>query len=515
MGVRIQELPETTGINKEDVLIVEDGQGTKKGTVQQLDEALGVSQLKEDLTEISEAFFEQTVIELQPTKNNGYHWNGAFTSSSYFYYHIDVKEGDVVTIQLSNYAEALQPVRFIDAYNGTVRNEEASVNVNTTEYTVPKGVDNIYVSVNFRQDYYDYYYVSILRNVKELKPKGISDLSNRVSILERTVVKNKKGYTLKKEMDNLASGSLITLSEHIDNKKNKSYRFSAKFNTFSSVTIGHGYNVYGGSWVTVDNTNVTAYYYNGSQAVQMGQYAHGLTISGFIDVIITVGNVANVRADVTVMSVGGDSTQSNIPMGGCNGSVFAFGGQDLIDVVYSYNLTDMLSDIWLFGDSYISLGDPNRWTHQLMQYGYKDLLMCGFSGATSNNEILAFRELTEIGKPKYIIWALGMNDADTNGSVNTNWKSAYDEVKTWCNNNSVELIACTIPNTPRVRNVEKNNIVRSSGLRYVDFAKAVNAEEDGATWYPNMLSSDNVHPIELGAKVLANRFLVDVPEVIN
>lgn len=49
MGVRIQELPETTGINKEDVLIVEDGQGTKKGTVQQLDETLGVSQLKEDL----------------------------------------------------------------------------------------------------------------------------------------------------------------------------------------------------------------------------------------------------------------------------------------------------------------------------------------------------------------------------------------------------------------------------------------------------------------------------------
>lgn len=37
MGVRIQELPETTGINKEDLLIVEDGQGTKKGTIKQLD----------------------------------------------------------------------------------------------------------------------------------------------------------------------------------------------------------------------------------------------------------------------------------------------------------------------------------------------------------------------------------------------------------------------------------------------------------------------------------------------
>lgn len=59
MGVRIQELPETTGINKEDVLIVEDGQGTKKGTVQQLDEALGVSQLKEDLVRFRDDFYKK------------------------------------------------------------------------------------------------------------------------------------------------------------------------------------------------------------------------------------------------------------------------------------------------------------------------------------------------------------------------------------------------------------------------------------------------------------------------
>ena len=61
MGVRIQELPETTGINKEDLLIVEDGQGTKKGTVQQLDEALGVSQLKEDIGNKAPAIIEKTL----------------------------------------------------------------------------------------------------------------------------------------------------------------------------------------------------------------------------------------------------------------------------------------------------------------------------------------------------------------------------------------------------------------------------------------------------------------------
>ena len=50
MGIKITELPATSGIKKEDVLIVEDTSGTKKGTVQQLDEALGVSQLQEDGT---------------------------------------------------------------------------------------------------------------------------------------------------------------------------------------------------------------------------------------------------------------------------------------------------------------------------------------------------------------------------------------------------------------------------------------------------------------------------------
>lgn len=63
MGVRIQELPETTGIKKEDLLIVEDGQGTKKGTVQQLDEALGVSQLKEDLDSIEESLRKLHILQ--------------------------------------------------------------------------------------------------------------------------------------------------------------------------------------------------------------------------------------------------------------------------------------------------------------------------------------------------------------------------------------------------------------------------------------------------------------------
>lgn len=474
-----------------------------------------INDIKEDISEITETTEEKIVLEEYPTKSSGYYWAGAQSNSSYFYVHLDVAVGDVITISLSNSSGSLMEYRFIDAYKGTERISDACVNDTSKTYTVPDGVDNIYISVNFREDEYDYYVFKISRIVRNKTAKGIKELADKVTSLEGKITVDKKNYTLKFASKNIDSGKKIELCQHIDNKKNKSYRFTCRLSEFNSVTIGQGYNVYSGSWITVDNINVTSYYYNGSQAVQMGKYAHGLTISDFIDVIINVGDVNDIRATIVIMSKDGDFTHSDIPMGGCNGSVFAFGTQAMMDVTYSYAMNDLKHDAWLFGDSYISLGDPNRWTHQLMSYGYTNLFMCGFGGATSSDELISFREVTQIAKPKEIIWALGMNDADTENSINTAWKSAYDEISTWCDKNNVELILCTIPNTPKVRNIEKNIFIRDSGRRYVDFAKSVNAEKVGASWYDGMLSSDKVHPLALGAKALANRFLIDVPEVIN
>jgi lysophospholipase L1-like esterase len=67
---------------------------------------------------------------------------------------------------------------------------------------------------------------------------------------------------------------------------------------------------------------------------------------------------------------------------------------------------------------------------------------------------------------------------------------------------------------PNIIHTFKNTYVRESGKRYVDFAKAVNAESAGASWYTGMLSSDNTHPTALGAKALMRQFLLDVPEVL-
>lgn len=49
MGVRIAELPSSEGISKTDLIIVQDNEATKQGTIQQLDDSLGVSRLKEEL----------------------------------------------------------------------------------------------------------------------------------------------------------------------------------------------------------------------------------------------------------------------------------------------------------------------------------------------------------------------------------------------------------------------------------------------------------------------------------
>ena len=48
MGVRIAELPSSKGISKTDLIIVQDNEATKKGTIKQLDDSLGVSRLIEE-----------------------------------------------------------------------------------------------------------------------------------------------------------------------------------------------------------------------------------------------------------------------------------------------------------------------------------------------------------------------------------------------------------------------------------------------------------------------------------
>ena len=82
-----------------------------------------------------------------------------------------------------------------------------------------------------------------------------------------------------------------------------------------------------------------------------------------------------------------------------------------------------------------------------------------------------------------------------------------------CSNNGITPIIATIPSVPTINNEAKNLYSKSKNVRIVDFALGVNASPDGV-WYEGCLSSDGIHPTELGAKALAARFLIDVSEVL-
>ena len=133
MGVRIQELPETTGINKEDVLIVEDGQGTKKGTVQQLDEALGVSQLKEDL----DNHIGKNMCGMNPN----------------VFYPVLLKSGDTITMSTSDGSvnDRLTNLRFYDKDKNLVYEKSFLTGVSQRTVSIDKNIPEIrYINWSYR-----------------------------------------------------------------------------------------------------------------------------------------------------------------------------------------------------------------------------------------------------------------------------------------------------------------------------------------------------------------------------
>ena len=149
MGVRIQELPETTGINKEDLLIVEDGQGTKKGTVQQLDEALGVSQLKEDLDKFNPLLSYVDVVAkvLSGVKNKVDTENIASTG---FHIVINVEPGEKYLINGSGFNDNY-PLYVVCSDNAVVGySDDTTYSYKSNiEIKMPFGATKLYVNGKF------------------------------------------------------------------------------------------------------------------------------------------------------------------------------------------------------------------------------------------------------------------------------------------------------------------------------------------------------------------------------
>lgn len=314
----------------------------------------------------------------------------------------------------------------------------------------------------------------------------------------------------------LSSGDTIKLPV-INVKNQQIYAFSGNISTLGKIKIGRmlaNNTTYGA--FEIDSTNVKFYCDNGT----IETHPHGLNIQNNIQIELATENTFNLsKAILTSNGIQYDilanfNTKRFI---GDEGAPFVQSdGSALSDCSFTWTSRNIAKPIWMFGDSYMSLYDA-RWVYYLIQDGYdKSCLINAYAGEASEAALASMQNLLTLkSKPKYILWALGMNNPDTASAVNASWKNCYDVVANLCEQNGIIPVLATIPNTPTNNNTYKNAIVKSSGYRYIDFASAVGATEAESGWYSGMLNSDNVHPNIPGAIALYYQALADFPELTS
>lgn len=310
----------------------------------------------------------------------------------------------------------------------------------------------------------------------------------------------------------LNNGEEIFIEESMA-KKDKRLVFFGSVSTMGTIKFYHGVNVYNSGRVEINSTNVKVVTYNTEDTVRK-DVAHNLTITDYIGVIFDVGNANDLY--ITVLTNGGSFRLYDVWWGSSNGEIKIVSEDSVLsNISVSWNCEDFRLPIWIYGDSYLDSYNSARWPYHIINWDMETFAMFGFPGAKSEHVYPEWLRTLKHGSPKYAIWCLGMNDIDNDTSINADWKKYIDNFIKDCTDNRIEPILATIPNTPERRHTFKNNYIRGSGYRYIDFAKAVNAEIYPSNWYTGMLHSDNTHPSEQGAIALAIRAVTDFPELMQ
>jgi hypothetical protein len=286
--------------------------------------------------------------------------------------------------------------------------------------------------------------------------------------------------------------------------------FSATFDSaFDTFDMGHG-----NSYISLSKTSLTVYYSNPPKITTL---QHGLTIKNTLQIKIECGT--NIKAKITITS-NGYSYETTQQWEGNEGDIFIMSGNSTFSPYsVSWYCKNYKSEIWAYGDDYFSLTDHGSWIYQMFANGHgNNILIDARKGRTSSQAIESLRNSLKHGTPNYILWCIGsMGEQDTGGSsgeVNYKWLSSFKEVKNICLQNNITLIGCTIPNTPVCTHKYKNDIIKKSGIRYIDFASAVTSSANNDTWYDGMLS-DDLTATEKGGITLYSQAITDFPELMN
>ena len=427
-------------------------------------------------------------------QNNTLKWG---TSASYKTYKIPAKQGTYTCVGGANFVVPVTandtPLDYVDSLTLTI--------------TCPALTEYLYLSVSSA------HWEEFKIGYGTATPTSTKYDFPMLYVNDASVIENKiygKGYA--RVTGALSNGQSFTLAR-TNVKKNNVFSFLAKITSFLSILIGHGKNAYDSSYLVIDGTKITRHNYTSTDDVR--EYTHGLTIDDYIYVEIQVGVGL---AKVIVYSNQQTYTINETTWSGDgNADIFVeSNGSTLTDCVFTWSSGDFRKSVWMYGDSYFSMTSASRWPYYLDQYGYIDnVLLNAYPGEATSGALTALgNALTYYGKPKFIVWCLGMNDgADTNENTpSSSWMNGVNSVLAYCNQYDITPIFATIPSVPTLYHEGKNKWVRESGYRYIDFAKAVGATSEGV-WYDGMLSTDEVHPATPGAIALYFRAIADAPEI--
>lgn len=449
----------------------------------------------------------------------GYVTNTGQISDSSSYKHtqkIKVNAGDVFTFwNVPGVNITSLGYRFVCAYLNGVAQSDKGAATGAASYTVPAGVDEIVVSISAQ--YFDNttWFPMMVRGtvapsyyVAAKKPLYVAFgdiLPDRLNFYKTGMWHIRKDSIVNGETIQFGRSSLV---------KNVLYSLGAKITNWGgTLTIGQGTSAVSyHSYVQIGINSITIVI-NG---VSYGPFEHGLTLSGYVFVNIKVDD--NTRAKITIFSNGQTYTRT-IGWYGFSRSFFFVSSLSvsLNDISYSVCCADVLNaPIHIYGDSYIAIIESTaKWSHWLVNGGYgNNVLINACPGASTNDNLPSLQSIMGIGVPRIVLWACGMNDGadpDVN-TPNQTWLNGINSVIDICKNHDVEIILTTIPTVPSILHEGKNKWVRESGYRYVDFARAVGASPAGV-WYDGMLSTDGIHPVELGAIALYNELLCDCPDI--
>ena len=344
------------------------------------------------------------------------------------------------------------------------------------------------------------------------------------------------------QKESLNAGDEITLEEnHIHSCKR--IMFTANINSVGTIEVGVGKKEYWASWFEITETNISLKSYLTSEYNPNISFAHGLTLKNNIQFIIDVDDKGNVDLRLTSsgnsyvghISVDNDASKTVHNWLGVNGKIRATSvSASLSDCTLSFTCDGYYKEIQVYGDSYIHVLNERRAYYYLAQNGYnRNIMLNAFPGEASKQALADLKLNLKYSAPKRILWAMGMNDLDVNETTpSKNWLDSVNEFFSICKENNIIPILATIPSVvggysedsgigdKRIHKA-KNDWVKSSGYRYVDFAKAVGANDVTGYWFNNGESDDmlesgsmRVHPTKYGAVALYNQLITDFPEIL-